>query len=243
VSFAVCTMGPTTTACWVCRCSYTSGRSNTTPQLVGVCGRGGALRDPGRCAAFGQVLGSRFDVLSPQVSKPKEEWQRFEEGVSLAIAKTVGVQGPTRQNRLGLSSDTLALVVTKCAAHLAQLSCATLATRVAFRQANRAVKAAVPRDAHAYVRQQAEMAERLQQVGCSRDWVQQVKHMVAGGASRARGPPKVLQDRKGEHVYEAVLAHFSKHFAGVLGGGRDLTGEVREQLDATVREVEGMLVA
>jgi hypothetical protein len=54
-----------------------------------------------------------------------------------------------------------------------------------------------------------------------------------------------LQDRKGEHVYspEAVLARFFEHFAGVLGGGRDLTNEVREQLDATVWEVEGMLVA
>jgi hypothetical protein len=54
-----------------------------------------------------------------------------------------------------------------------------------------------------------------------------------------------LQDCKGEHVYspEAVLARFSEHFAGVLGGGRDLTNEVREQLDATVREVEGVLVA
>ncbi len=54
---------------------------------------GGALRDPVCCAAFGQVLGSRFVVLYPQVSEPEEEWQRFEEGVSLAATKTVGVQG------------------------------------------------------------------------------------------------------------------------------------------------------
>jgi hypothetical protein len=55
------------------------------------------------------------------------------------------------------------------------------------------------------------MAERLQQAGRSRDRAQQVKHMAVGGASRARGPPKVLLDRKGEHVYspEAVLARFS----------------------------------
>ncbi len=33
-------------------------------------------------------------MLSPQVLEPEEEWQRFEEGVSLATAKTVGVQGP-----------------------------------------------------------------------------------------------------------------------------------------------------
>jgi hypothetical protein len=68
--------------------------------------------------------------------------------------------------------------------------------------------------------------------------------MAAGGASRARGPPKVLQDRKGEHVYnpEAVLVRFSEHFARVLGGGRDLTDEVREQLDAAVREVDEVLV-
>jgi hypothetical protein len=54
--------------------------------------------------------------------------------------------------------------------------------------------------------------------------------MAAGGASRARGPPKVLQDRKGKHVYspEAVLARFFEHFARVLGVGRDLTDEVRE---------------
>jgi hypothetical protein len=54
-----------------------------------------------------------------------------------------------------------------------------------------------------------------------------------------------LQDHKGEHVYslEAVLARFSEHFAGVLGGGKDLINEVQEQLDAAVREVEGVLVA
>jgi hypothetical protein len=54
-----------------------------------------------------------------------------------------------------------------------------------------------------------------------------------------------LQDRKGEHVYspEAVLARFSEHFVRVLGGGRDLTDEVREQLDADVWEVDGVLVA
>lgn len=88
------------------------------------------------------------------------------------------------------------------------------------------------------------MAERLQQAGRSCDWAQQVKHMAASGASRAKGPPKVLQDRKGEHVYspEVVLARFSEHFAGVLGGGRDLADEVREQLDAIVREVEGVMV-
>ncbi len=114
------------------------------------------------------MLGSRFAVLSPQVSEPEEEWQRFEEGVSLAAAKTIGVQGPARQNRLGLSSDTLAFVAAKRAAHLAQLSCATLVTRVAFRQANRAVKAVVSHDAQAYVRQQAEMVERLQRAGHSR---------------------------------------------------------------------------
>ncbi len=108
---------------------------------------GAALRDPGRYAAFGQVLGSRFAMFSPQVSELEEEWQRFEEGVSLAAAKTVGVQGPTRRNRLGLSSDTLALVATKRATHLARLSCATLVTRIIFRQANRAIKAAVSRDA------------------------------------------------------------------------------------------------
>jgi hypothetical protein len=89
--------------------------------------------------------------------------------VSLAAAKTVGVQGSARRNRFGLSSDTLALVAAKRAAHLARLSCATLAARVAFRQANRAAKATVSRDVQAYVRQQAEMAERLQQAGRSRD--------------------------------------------------------------------------
>jgi hypothetical protein len=48
--------------------------------------------------------------------------------------------------------------------------------------------------------------------------------------SRARGPPKVLLDRKGELVYnlKTILARFSQHFVGVLGGGTDLTDEVRE---------------
>jgi len=105
------------------------------------------LRDPGCYAVFGQVLGSQFVVFSPQVSKPKEQWQRFEEGVSLAVAKTVGVQGPVQWNRLGLSSDTLVLVATKHAAHLARLSCATLAEQVAFLRANRAIKAAISRNA------------------------------------------------------------------------------------------------
>jgi len=123
---------------------------------------GRALRDLGRYAAFGQVPGSRFAVLSPQVSEPEEEWQRFEEGVSLAATKTVGVQGSARRNRLGLSSDTLALVATKRAAHLARFSCATLAARVAFRQANQSVKAVVSRNAQTYVKQQTKMAERLQ---------------------------------------------------------------------------------
>jgi len=91
--------------------------------------------------------------------------------VSLVAAKTVGVQGSARWNRLGLSSNTLALVATKRAAHLARLSYATLAMRVAFRQANRAVKAAVSCDAQTYVRQHAKMAERLQQAGRSCDWV------------------------------------------------------------------------
>ncbi len=164
------------------------------------------------------------------MSKPKEEWQLFEEGVSVIAAKTVGVQGPTWRNRLMLFSDTLALVTAKHATHLAQLSCATLATQVAFRQANWSVKAIVSHDAQAYVRQQAKMAERLQRAGRNCDWAQQVKHMAASSASRARGPPKVLQDRKSKHIYspEAVLAHFYEHFAGVLGGGRDLTDEVRE---------------
>jgi hypothetical protein len=54
--------------------------------------------------------------------------------------------------------------------------------------------------------------------------------MVVARATKARGPPKVLQDHKGEHVYspKAVLAHFSEHFVGVLGCGRDLINEVRE---------------
>jgi len=77
-----------------------------------------------------------------------------------------------RQNRLGLSSNMFALVAAKRASHLARLSCRTLATRVAFRQANRAVKAAVSRDAQTYVRQQAKMAEQLQQAGRNREWAQ-----------------------------------------------------------------------
>jgi hypothetical protein len=54
--------------------------------------------------------------------------------------------------------------------------------------------------------------------------------MVVARATKARGPPKVLRDHKGEHVYspKAVLAHFSEHFVGVLGCGRDLINEVRE---------------
>jgi hypothetical protein len=32
------------------------------------------------------------------------------------------------------------------------------------------------------------MAERLSRAGRSRDWAQQVKHMAAGGANRAKDP-------------------------------------------------------
>jgi hypothetical protein len=69
--------------------------------------------------------------------------------------------------------------------------------------------------------------------------------MAATSATRAQGPPKVLLDRKGDHVYnlEAVLARFSEHFVGVLGGGRHLIDEVWEHMDAAVKNVEGVLLA
>ncbi len=52
--------------------------------------------------------------------------------------------------------------------------------------------------------------------------------MAVTGATKARGPPKVLLDRKGEHVYslEVVFACFSKHFVGFFRGGKDLNDEV-----------------
>jgi hypothetical protein len=54
--------------------------------------------------------------------------------------------------------------------------------------------------------------------------------MATTGATKARRPPKVLLDLKGEHVYirEAILARFFEHFVGVLGGGRDFIDEVQE---------------
>jgi hypothetical protein len=54
--------------------------------------------------------------------------------------------------------------------------------------------------------------------------------MVVVNATRARVLPKVLLDRKWEHVYnlEVVLARFSEYFVGVLGGGRDFIDEVWE---------------
>jgi hypothetical protein len=69
--------------------------------------------------------------------------------------------------------------------------------------------------------------------------------MATIGATKVRGPLKVLLDHKGEHVYslKAILARFSKHFVGVLGGGRDLTDEVREELDVAVRNVKKVLSA
>lgn len=69
--------------------------------------------------------------------------------------------------------------------------------------------------------------------------------MAATSVTRAQGPPKAPLDRKGEHVYshEAILARFSEHFVGVLGGGRHLTDEVWEHMDAAVRNIEGVLLA
>jgi hypothetical protein len=94
----------------------------------------------------------------------------------------------------------------------------------AFRLANRRVKAIVSHDAQAYVKQQTDQVEWLQRTDHVYAWVGQVQHMVAADATRARGPPKVLLDCKGEHVYslKVVLVHFSEHFVGVLGGGKDL---------------------
>jgi hypothetical protein len=68
--------------------------------------------------------------------------------------------------------------------------------------------------------------------------------MVVTDATNARGLPKVLLNRKGEHVYnpEVVLACFSQHFVGVLGGGRDLNDQVREQLDVAMRNVRRVLL-
>ncbi len=96
---------------------------------------------------FGRPSTWSHPVTWERVTEPEEEWQCFEEGLSLAATKTVGVQGPARRNRLGLSSDTLVLIAAKRAAHLAQLSYATLVARIVFRQANRAIKAVVSRDA------------------------------------------------------------------------------------------------
>jgi len=56
-------------------------------------------------------------------------------------------------------------------------------------------------------------------------------------------PPRFCRTARASTSTEAVLARFSEHFVRVLGGGRDLTDEVWEQLDATVREVDGVLVA
>ncbi len=69
--------------------------------------------------------------------------------------------------------------------------------------------------------------------------------MAVTGATKARGPPKVLLDRKGEHVYslEVVFACFSKHFVGFFRGGKDLNDEVWEHLNVTVRNVKGVLSA
>lgn len=54
--------------------------------------------------------------------------------------------------------------------------------------------------------------------------------MVVVGATRALGPPKVLLDCKGEHVYspKVILTRFFLALCGGFGGGKDLIDEVRE---------------
>ncbi|CAM6013163.1 unnamed protein product [Sphagnum balticum] len=42
---------------------------------------------------------------------------------------------------------------------------------------------------------------------------------------------------------DVVLAHFSEHFVQVLGDGKDITDEVREQLNVVVKNIEGVLLA
>jgi hypothetical protein len=64
--------------------------------------------------------------------------------------------------------------------------------------------------------------------------------MAAWGTFAKRGAPKALMDRHGLliHSPEALLQRFFEHFAGVLGGNRDLLEETCVQLDAKVREIE-----
>jgi len=89
------------------------------------------------------------------------------------------------------------------------------------------VKKDVARDVNAHLKWQVDMASRLREHGRIGDWARQAKHMAAWGIFAKRGAPKALLDQQGLliHSPEALFQHFSKHFAGVLGGGRDLLEE------------------
>jgi hypothetical protein len=64
--------------------------------------------------------------------------------------------------------------------------------------------------------------------------------MATGGTSTKCEAPKALLDREGLFIHnlEALLQHFSEHFADVVRGGIDLPEETRVQLDAKVCEIE-----
>lgn len=114
---------------------------------------GALLREAGRRAVFGREVGNRFVDLPFQTSDLEEEWGCFVITMFVVVAKTVRTQGSVWWNHLGLSSGTLELVAAKWAAHLAQLSRPhSTAAHVAFRLANKRVKAIVSRDAQAYVK-------------------------------------------------------------------------------------------
>jgi len=67
-------------------------------------------------------VGNPFVVLPSRTFDLEEEWSCFVMAVSAGVAKMVGMQGPMRQNCLGLSPSMVEFVAAKRIAHLAWLS-------------------------------------------------------------------------------------------------------------------------
>jgi hypothetical protein len=110
-----------------------------------------------------------------------------------------------------------------------------------FRVANTRVKRAVAGDANAFAQKQAKVAENLQWASCPRQWAQQVRSMA--GVAPGRGAPGCILNSVGVplHTPQAILDRFGEHFAGVFGGGVDISPTTRDSLEYCVREIESSL--
>ncbi|CAK9861114.1 unnamed protein product [Sphagnum jensenii] len=153
------------------------------------------LRDrPQAAADFCSLLRNRFALLSLALLDLEAEWSTLERELYEAAGRVVGKAHPARRHKPGLTQATLALV----------------AGKHQWLESTRPIK-------------QAKVAENLQRAGHLRQWAQQVKSMA--GVAPGRGVPGCILNNAGVplHTLQAILDRFGEHFAGVLGGGVDIS--------------------